>query len=40
MTGQHSGVNVKVAFIHANTYASDNILTYANMIRTRDGGTP
>ena len=40
MVGQHSGVNVKVAFIHANTYASDNILTYANMIRTRDGGTP
>ncbi|MVN85430.1 DNA gyrase subunit B [Deinococcus sp. HMF7620] len=40
MTGNHSGVNVKVAFIHANTYASDNILTYANMIRTRDGGTP
>lgn len=40
MTGMHSEVNVKVAFIHANTYASDNILTYANMIRTRDGGTP
>ncbi|PTA66668.1 DNA gyrase subunit B [Deinococcus arcticus] len=40
MVGTHSEVNVKVAFIHANTYASDNILTYANMIRTRDGGTP
>lgn len=40
MTGMHSEVNVKVAFVHANTYASDNILTYANMIRTRDGGTP
>ncbi|WP_291424266.1 DNA gyrase subunit B [Deinococcus sp.] len=40
MSGNHSGVNVRVAFIHANTYSSDNILTYANMIRTRDGGTP
>lgn len=40
MQGNHSDVNVRVAFIHANTYASDNILTYANMIRTRDGGTP
>ncbi len=40
MRGTHSGVEVEVAFIHANTYASDNILTYANMIRTRDGGTP
>ena len=40
MSGNHSDVNVRVAFIHANTYASDNILTYANMIRTRDGGTP
>ncbi|RJF71998.1 DNA gyrase subunit B [Deinococcus cavernae] len=40
MNGNHSDVNVRVAFIHANTYASDNILTYANMIRTRDGGTP
>ncbi|WP_051935535.1 DNA topoisomerase subunit B [Deinococcus sp. YIM 77859] len=40
MRGTHSGVEVEVAFIHANTYSSDNILTYANMIRTRDGGTP
>ncbi|GGN31597.1 MULTISPECIES: DNA gyrase subunit B [Deinococcus] len=40
MRGKHSDVEVEVAFIHANTYASDNILTYANMIRTRDGGTP
>ncbi|WP_041220974.1 DNA topoisomerase subunit B [Deinococcus geothermalis] len=40
MRGTHSDVEVEVAFIHANTYASDNILTYANMIRTRDGGTP
>ena len=40
MRGKHSGVEVEVAFIHANTYSSDNILTYANMIRTRDGGTP
>ncbi|GGO19074.1 DNA topoisomerase subunit B [Deinococcus humi] len=40
MRGTHSDVIVEVAFIHANTYASDNILTYANMIRTRDGGTP
>ncbi|CAM3297945.1 DNA topoisomerase subunit B [Deinococcus saxicola] len=40
MRGTHSDVVVEVAFIHANTYASDNILTYANMIRTRDGGTP
>lgn len=40
VSGNHSDVNVRVAFIHANTYASDNILTYANMIRTRDGGTP
>lgn len=40
MHGTHSGVHVRVAFIHANTYSSDNILTYANMIRTRDGGTP
>ncbi|TSA86122.1 type IIA DNA topoisomerase subunit B [Deinococcus detaillensis] len=40
MRGRHSGVDVEVAFIHANTYSSDNILTYANMIRTRDGGTP
>ncbi|GGM04351.1 DNA topoisomerase subunit B [Deinococcus aerophilus] len=40
MRGSHNGVEVEVAFIHANTYASDNILTYANMIRTRDGGTP
>ena len=40
MRGTHADVEVEVAFIHANTYASDNILTYANMIRTRDGGTP
>ncbi|WP_309572918.1 ATP-binding protein, partial [Deinococcus sp.] len=40
MRGKNSDVEVEVAFIHANTYASDNILTYANMIRTRDGGTP
>ena len=40
MRGTHSDVEVEVAFIHANTYNSDNILTYANMIRTRDGGTP
>ncbi|GGI72949.1 DNA topoisomerase subunit B [Deinococcus wulumuqiensis] len=40
MRGTHAEVEVEVAFIHANTYASDNILTYANMIRTRDGGTP
>lgn len=40
MRGVSSDVEVEVAFIHANTYASDNILTYANMIRTRDGGTP
>ncbi|WP_216318668.1 DNA topoisomerase subunit B [Deinococcus aestuarii] len=40
MRGTHSDVEVEVAFIHANTYSSDNILTYANMIRTRDGGTP
>ncbi|CAM3677888.1 DNA topoisomerase subunit B [Deinococcus frigens] len=40
MRGTHSDVIVEVAFIHANTYSSDNILTYANMIRTRDGGTP
>ena len=40
MRGMHSDVEVEVAFIHANTYSSDNILTYANMIRTRDGGTP
>ncbi|GGL74988.1 DNA topoisomerase (ATP-hydrolyzing) [Deinococcus aerolatus] len=40
MRGTHSDVVVEVAFIHANTYSSDNILTYANMIRTRDGGTP
>ncbi|EYB68811.1 DNA topoisomerase [Deinococcus phoenicis] len=40
MRGSHSEVEVEVAFIHANTYSSDNILTYANMIRTRDGGTP
>ncbi|WP_293911078.1 DNA topoisomerase subunit B [Deinococcus sp.] len=40
MRGNHSGVAVEVAFIHANTYSADNILTYANMIRTRDGGTP
>ncbi|GMA16814.1 type IIA DNA topoisomerase subunit B [Deinococcus metallilatus] len=40
MRGSHSDVEVEVAFIHANTYSSDNILTYANMIRTRDGGTP
>ncbi|WP_082869654.1 DNA topoisomerase subunit B [Deinococcus puniceus] len=40
MRGTHSEVEVEVAFIHANTYNSDNILTYANMIRTRDGGTP
>lgn len=40
MQGNHSGVNVRVAFIHASTYSADNILTYANMIRTRDGGTP
>ncbi|GGJ81715.1 DNA topoisomerase (ATP-hydrolyzing) [Deinococcus aquiradiocola] len=40
MRGSHSGVDVEVSFIHANTYSADNILTYANMIRTRDGGTP
>ncbi|WP_027459303.1 DNA topoisomerase subunit B [Deinococcus murrayi] len=40
MRGTHLDVEVEVAFIHANTYSSDNILTYANMIRTRDGGTP
>ncbi|ADV67114.1 DNA topoisomerase subunit B [Deinococcus maricopensis] len=40
MRGTHSDVEVEVAFIHANTYSADNILTYANMIRTRDGGTP
>ncbi len=40
MRGKHGDVEVEVAFIHANTYSSDNILTYANMIRTRDGGTP
>ncbi|WP_288404767.1 DNA gyrase subunit B [uncultured Deinococcus sp.] len=40
MRGKSNEVEVEVAFIHANTYASDNILTYANMIRTRDGGTP
>ncbi|RTR30836.1 DNA gyrase subunit B [Deinococcus radiophilus] len=40
MRGTHGEVEVEVAFIHANTYSSDNILTYANMIRTRDGGTP
>ncbi len=40
MRGRHSGVDVEVSFIHANTYSADNILTYANMIRTRDGGTP
>ena len=40
MRGTHSGVEVEVSFIHANTYSADNILTYANMIRTRDGGTP
>ncbi|THF85963.1 DNA gyrase subunit B [Deinococcus sp. KSM4-11] len=40
MRGKAADVEVEVAFIHANTYASDNILTYANMIRTRDGGTP
>ncbi|GAA5501499.1 DNA gyrase subunit B [Deinococcus xinjiangensis] len=40
MQGNHSDVNVRVAFIHAHTYDIDNILTYANMIRTRDGGTP
>ncbi len=40
MRGTSNDVEVEVAFIHANTYSSDNILTYANMIRTRDGGTP
>lgn len=40
MRGTSHEVEVEVAFIHANTYSSDNILTYANMIRTRDGGTP
>ncbi len=40
MRGNSNDVDVEVAFIHANSYTSDNILTYANMIRTRDGGTP
>lgn len=38
--GKHGDVEVEVAFIHGGSYSSDNILTYANMIRTRDGGTP
>lgn len=39
MSGEHSEVMVEVAFLHTTSYSSE-ILTYANMIRTRDGGTP
>lgn len=39
MHGEHADVMLDVAFIHTSSYSSE-ILTYANMIRTRDGGTP
>ncbi|AFZ68749.1 DNA topoisomerase subunit B [Deinococcus peraridilitoris] len=39
LKGTHSEVEVEVAFIHSTAY-DDSILSYANMIRTRDGGTP
>ncbi|PYE55237.1 DNA gyrase subunit B [Deinococcus yavapaiensis] len=37
--GSHSDVEVEVAFVHSGSYSKDNILTFANMIRTREGGT-